>query len=117
MPAPEHLLNIIKGVHSDAVVTHGSGSVQAVQARELIALLDGIPPVPVSDLLRDALRDFVDYVQDAPDGFRVGGTNTPDALTRRFVEWQEERGFDVPEGTADGEPAAAPWNEVLGHSR
>lgn len=117
MSAPQHLIDIIKNIHSDAVVANGGGSIEAVQARELLVLLDKIPPVPVDDLIRDALRDFVDYVQAAPDGFRVGGSNTADALVRRFVEWQEDRGFDVPEGTADGEPSPAPWNEVLGHSR
>ncbi len=117
MPAPQHLIDIIKGFHSDSVVAYGANSVQAEHARSLLTLLEDIPPVPVSDLLRDVLRDFVDFVQASPDGFRVGGTNTADALTRRFAEFQEERGFDVPEGTADGEPSPAPWNEVLGHSR
>ncbi len=117
MPAPQHLIDIIKTFHSDAAIAYGPNSAQAEHARSILTLLEAIPPVPVDDLIRDALRDFVDYVQAAPDGFRVGGSNTADALVRRFVEWQEDRGFDVPEGTADGEPSAAPWNEVLGHSR
>ncbi len=113
MPAPQHLIDIIKGLHSDAVLEPAPE--RAAQARELLALLETIPPIPVDDLIRGALRDFVDFVRASPDGFRVGGTNTADALVRRFVEWQEDRGFDVPEGN-ETDPDI-PWNEVLGHSR
>jgi len=110
-------MDIIKGLHSDAVVRHGSGSIQAVQARELLVLLGDIPPVPVGSLVSDALRDFVDYLQAVPDGFRVGGSNSADALVRVFVQFQEDRGFECPEGTADGEEAPSPWHEVLGNSQ
>jgi hypothetical protein len=116
MAAPEHLTDIIKVIHSDAVVANGGGTAKAVQARELLALLEGIPPFPVNDIVNDVLRDFVGYLTTHPDGFRVGGQNSANALMRVFVKYQEERGFAVSDEALMVEGSAVSWTSVLGHS-
>lgn len=117
MPAPQHLIDIIKSFHSDAVVTHGSASVQAEHARSILALLESVPPVPVDAIVHDALKDLVNYIVDRPDGFRVGGTNTPDAMIRVWEGFKEDRGFEVSEDPLDaGDGTTTSWTEVLGHS-
>lgn len=117
MPAPQHLIDIIKGFHSDAVVSQGVDSADAHNARDLLALLATIPPVPVDAIVSDVLKDFVGYLIGSPDGFRVGGTNTGDALIRCFTQYQEDRGFEVTEGDLTVEGVMTAWTVVLGHSQ
>lgn len=117
MPAPQHLIDIIKGFHSDAVLADGPESIEANNARSLLALLNSIPPVPVDEIVGDVLRDFIGYLIAHPDGFRVGGTNSADALMRCFRQYQEDRGFAVPEEPLTVEGVTTAWTVVLGHSQ
>ena len=117
MPAPQHLIDIIKGFHSDACINYGPSSVQAEHARTILALLEGIPPVPVDAIVSDVLRDFVGYIIASPEGFRTGGTNSADALMRVFAQYQEDRGFAVPEEPLTVEGVTTAWTVVLGHSQ
>tara|TARA_B100000949_G_C14118709_1_gene381579 strand:+ start:84 stop:437 length:354 start_codon:yes stop_codon:yes gene_type:complete len=114
MAAPEHLTNIIKVIHSDAVVANGGGTAKAVQARELLLLLEGIPPAPVNDIISEVLRDFVEYVTRHPDGFRVGGENSANALMRVFAKYQEDRGFTVSYDALTVEGLELSWTSAIG---
>jgi hypothetical protein len=103
-------------MHSDAVLE--PSPTKAQEARELLALLETIPPVPVDDIVKDALMDLVNYIVDRPDGFRVAGTNSPDALIRCWEAFKEDRGFEVSNDPLDaGDGSTTSWTEVLGHSQ
>ncbi len=115
MPAPQHLIDIIKAFHSDAVLEPSPS--RAAEARELLALLETVPPVPVDAIVGDVLRDFVGYIVASPEGFRTGGTNSADALMRVFAQYQEDRGFTVPEDVLTVEGVTSSWTAVLGHSQ
>jgi hypothetical protein len=117
MPAPQHLIDIIKSFHSDACINHGPESIQAEHARTILGLLEAIPPVSVDVIVGDVLRDFVGFLIASADGFRVGGTNSENALMAAFAQYQDDRGFTVPDEPLTVEGVVASWTEVLGHSR
>lgn len=116
MAAPEHLTDIIKVIHSDAVVANGSGTAKAVQARELLALLEGIPPVPINHIVNEVLRDFVGYLTTHPEGFRVGGQNSANALRRVFLKYQDDCGFAVSDEALMVEGDEVSWTSAIGLS-